>query len=66
MPGALQRRGLIEPIKDDATRRDLLDPATMNASKRFDETMRELVLRRLTEFESTLGKTLLGEVLRRN
>ena len=58
---ALQERRLIEPIQDDATRQAFLDPATMNAAQRFDQTMRERVLVRLTEFESTLGKTLLRE-----
>ena len=58
---ALQKRGLIEPIEDEPKRREMLDPATMNAAQRFDEAMRELVLQRFTEFESELGKKLLRE-----
>jgi Cu(I)/Ag(I) efflux system membrane protein CusA/SilA len=58
---ALQQRGLIEPIEDESKRRELLDPATMNAAQRFDRAMRELVLQQFTEFESELGKKLLRE-----
>jgi Cu(I)/Ag(I) efflux system membrane protein CusA/SilA len=58
---ALQQRGLIEPIHEESIRRELLDPATMNAAQRFDRAMRELVLQQFTEFESELGKRLLRE-----
>jgi len=58
---ALQDRGLIEPIKEEAKRREMLDPASMNAAMRFDEAMREFVLQRFTDFESELGKKLLRE-----
>ena len=46
-------RGLIEP--DQGAIRaaaQLLDPATMNATMRMDETMRELVLQRFPRFEA--------------
>jgi Cu(I)/Ag(I) efflux system membrane protein CusA/SilA len=58
---ALQRRGLVEPVEDKSKRKELLDPATMNAVQRFDQAMRELVLRQFTEFESELGNRLLRE-----
>ena len=57
----LQREGLIEPITDKADRQALLDVATMNATTRFDEAMREFVLQRFTEFEARLGPLLLRE-----
>ena len=41
---ALQKQDLIEAIPEDSERHALLDPATMNAASRFDETMREMVL----------------------
>src|SRR3972149_403365 len=58
---ALQERGLIDPIQEEAERHALLDPATMNAVMRMDETMRELVLQRFRDFEADLGPKLLGE-----
>jgi Cu(I)/Ag(I) efflux system membrane protein CusA/SilA len=57
----LQQRGLIDAIDDPADRRSLLDPATMNASTRMDETMRELVLQRYRDFEADLGMKLVRE-----
>jgi Cu(I)/Ag(I) efflux system membrane protein CusA/SilA len=56
---ALQQRGLVEPIEDLSQRRELSDLATMNAVPRFDQALRELALRRFTEFESELGNRLL-------
>jgi Cu(I)/Ag(I) efflux system membrane protein CusA/SilA len=58
---ALVSRGLIEPIQEESERRAILDPATMNATMRMDETMRELVLRRFGDFEADLGPKLLRE-----
>jgi Cu(I)/Ag(I) efflux system membrane protein CusA/SilA len=58
---ALQQRGLVDPLADKSQRRELLDPATMNAVERFDQAMRELVLGEFTEFEGQLGKRLLRE-----
>ncbi|MFA5810690.1 MAG: efflux RND transporter permease subunit, partial [Thermoleophilia bacterium] len=60
---ALQERGLIDPIQEEAERRALLDPATMNAAMRMDETMRELVLQRFSDFEADLGPKLLREFI---
>jgi Cu(I)/Ag(I) efflux system membrane protein CusA/SilA len=60
---ALQQRKLIEPIPDEAQRRNLLTPATMNAAQRFDQAMRELALQQFTEFERGLGKALLREFM---
>ena len=58
---ALQKRGLIEPIDNETDRHALLDAATMNATPRFDEAMRELALQRFREFEAKLGPKLLRE-----
>jgi len=60
---ALQERGLIDPIEEEAERRALLGPATMSAAMRFDETMRELVLQDYTDFETDLGPRLLREFI---
>lgn len=60
---ALQERRLIDPIEEDSERRALLDPATMNAAMRMDETMRELVLQRFHDFEADLGPRLLREFI---
>ncbi len=60
---ALRSRGLIEPIKEPSERQALLDPATMNATMRMDETMRELVLQRFREFEAEIGPKLLREFI---
>ncbi len=60
---ALQQRGLIDPIEEQAERHALLDPATMNAAMRMDETMREFVLQRFTDFEAELGPQLLREFI---
>ncbi|OHB78702.1 MAG: hypothetical protein A2W31_00030, partial [Planctomycetes bacterium RBG_16_64_10] len=58
---ALQERHLIDPIEDESERRALLDPATMNAVMRLDETMREMVLQRFHDFETDLGPKLVRE-----
>ena len=58
---ALQQRRLIDPISEDSERRALLDPATMNAAMRMDETMRELVLQRFRDFDANLGPKLVRE-----
>lgn len=55
---ALERRGLVSAAKLGAERTALLDTAAMNASTRYDGTMREFVLQRQHEFESTLGPEL--------
>lgn len=60
---ALQERHLVDPIDDEADRHALLDPATMNAVMRFDEMMREMVLKRYHEFENKLGSRLLREFI---
>ena len=60
---ALQERHLIDPIPEESERRALLDPATMNATMRLDETMRELVLQRFGDFEADLGPKLLREFI---
>jgi len=60
---ALQERRLIDPIPEDSERRAILDPATMNAVQRFDETMREMVLQRFRDFEADLGPELLREFI---
>ena len=44
-------------------RHALMDPATMNAASRFDETMREMVLMRFKEFDAQLGPKLLREFI---
>jgi len=58
---ALQEIGLVEPIEKDSERSAPLDSATMNATTRFDEAMRELVFQRYREFEATLGPKLLRQ-----
>ena len=40
-----------------------MDPATMNAASRFDETMREMVHMRFKEFDAQLGPKLLREFI---
>ena len=58
---ALQRDSLIDPIPEDSDRHGLLDPATMNATMRLDETLREFVRQRFAEFEAELGPKVLRE-----
>jgi Cu(I)/Ag(I) efflux system membrane protein CusA/SilA len=60
---ALQDRGLIGPIGQQSERRAMLDSATMNATSRMDEAMRELALRQFSEFEAALGPKLLREFI---
>jgi len=60
---ALQQRGLIDPIPEESERRALVDPATMSAAMRLDETMREMVLQRFSDFEADLGPKLLREFI---
>jgi copper/silver efflux system protein len=60
---ALQSRGLIVPIEEHAERKAILDQATMNATMRMEETVRELVRQRYGEFEADLGPTLLHEFI---
>ncbi|MGA2034081.1 MAG: efflux RND transporter permease subunit [Thermoguttaceae bacterium] len=60
---ALQARRLIDPIAEASERRAILDPATMNAAARTDETMREMVRQRYSDFQSDLGPKLLGEFI---
>lgn len=55
---ALVSRGfLVDPPHAD-DRDNLLNEAAQKALERFDETMRELALRRYTEFEAELGPAL--------
>ena len=58
---ALQERHLIDPISEEAERRALVEPATMSAMMRFDETLRELMLQQFQDFEGDLGPQLLRE-----
>ena len=60
---ALQKQKLIDEIPDEAQRRALLDPATMNAAARYDETMRAMLVKRFAEFDAQLGPQLLREFL---
>ncbi len=60
---ALQQHGLIKPIKDEAARQAILDPATMNATIRTDETVRGLVYRHFCGFQQDLGPKLLREFI---
>lgn len=60
---ALQKDNLVDPIENESQRHAILDAATMNASMRTDESMREFVLRRYYEFESELGPRLLHEFI---
>ena len=57
---ALQDRGLIDPIQDESQRHAILGPATMNATVRMDEAMREFALARYRDFETDLGQKLLS------
>jgi Cu(I)/Ag(I) efflux system membrane protein CusA/SilA len=60
---ALQERHLIDPITDVSQRRALVDPATMNATTRMDETMREMALQHFDDFQAELGPKLLREFI---
>jgi Cu(I)/Ag(I) efflux system membrane protein CusA/SilA len=60
---ALQKQNLIEAISADSERHALMDPATMNAAARFDETMRGMVTMRFKEFAAQLGPKLLREFI---
>ena len=60
---ALQERRLIDPIAEEADRRAILDPATMDATKRLDETIREMTLQHFHDFEADLGPKLLREFI---
>lgn len=65
----LEARGYIVSAPHADDRDNLVNEASQKALERFDETMRELALRRYTEFEAELGPTLtrfvVGETLRR-
>ena len=54
---ALERDGFLSPAVGD-DRDNLINDATQKALERFDETMRELALRRYKEFEAELGPLL--------
>ncbi len=60
---ALQKQNFIEAIAQDSERQALMDPATMNAVSRFDETMRGMAHRRFKEFDAQLGPKLLREFI---
>jgi len=55
---ALERRGLVGPIRNEGDRKALLDPATMGAVAHLDETLRALVLERRSESEAALAPAL--------
>lgn len=55
---ALERDGFVTPPAHSDDRDNLLNDATQKALERFDETMRELALRRYMEFETELGPAL--------
>ncbi|HZZ81393.1 MAG TPA: efflux RND transporter permease subunit [Gemmataceae bacterium] len=55
---ALEEQGFVEPPKTEADRNGLIVDASQKALERFDETMRELALRRYGEFEEELRPVL--------
>ncbi len=60
---ALQKQNLIDAVLEESERHAIVDPATMNAASRFDETMRAMVLMRFKEFDAQLGPKLLREFI---
>jgi Cu(I)/Ag(I) efflux system membrane protein CusA/SilA len=58
---ALEDRGLMQPPKDEAQKKSILDPAAMSAMNRFDGAMRELVFQRYSEFEKELSSQLVRD-----
>jgi len=66
---ALEERGYVQPAATDADRNGLVVDASQKALERFDETMRDLTLRRYSDFEEELGPVLtrfaVADVVRR-
>lgn len=54
----LEQRGFVARSQNDEDRTNLINDAAQKALERFDESMRELALRRYVEFESSLERTL--------
>ncbi len=54
----LESRGFLQRATPDEERASLLNDTTQHALERFDETLRELSLRRYREFEQELGPLL--------
>ncbi|MBX7169299.1 MAG: efflux RND transporter permease subunit, partial [Pirellulales bacterium] len=59
----LQERGYIANVAGADERTNLVNDASQKAVERFDETLRELALRRYNEFEASLGQTLTNAVV---
>jgi Cu/Ag efflux pump CusA len=55
---ALEEQGFVQRARHEDDRDSLVNDATQKALERFDETMRELALRRYREFERELGPIL--------
>lgn len=66
---ALEEHGFIEPETKESDHNSFLVDVSQKALERFDETMRDLALRRYSEFEEELGPALtrfaVTDVLRR-
>lgn len=60
---ALQQSKLIDDLPDQATRRAMIDTATMTAVARFDEAMRKLAVRQIDAFNAKLGLQLVREFI---
>lgn len=66
---ALEKQGFVQPLPDQDARNSLVNNAAQKALERFDETLRELALRRYKEFEAELSPLLtrfaVAETIRR-
>jgi Cu(I)/Ag(I) efflux system membrane protein CusA/SilA len=65
----LEEHGFVEPAATESDHNSFLVDASQKALERFDETMRDLALRRYSEFEQELGSALtrfaVADVVRR-
>jgi hypothetical protein len=59
----ITEKGYVQRAREEDDRDSLINDATQKALERFDESMRELTLRRYREFEQALGPTLTRYVI---
>ena len=60
---AMLAKGLLQPPASPGDREALVSEVAMNVASKIDETLRDLAVRRLTEFRSELGRALIGEAI---
>jgi Cu(I)/Ag(I) efflux system membrane protein CusA/SilA len=61
--GALEAKGLLRQNTSPDERESVINEAAMSVTSALDETLRDLAVNRLKEFQADLGRSLIGEAI---